>query len=276
MNRYTIFGHNGFIGSYLKVEAQNRGYDVILPDYNEIPNVYLGNIIYAAGVTGDFFSRPSQTVNAHVCLLNTILQKGDFRSICYLSSTRVYGNNTLQKTDEETPLMVHPQDPSDLYNLSKLMGESICLTKYPERTKIVRISNVFGLEMGDNSFLGNIFSHISANKEIVIHDYPESCKDYIFVQNVCTLLFDIVNYGKNTIYNVASGRNVTHNTITETLRKMGKHVSFSNTGSMKLFPVIDNKKIILEFHPNFYPIEMYIQELIISEKIDGYRSDYSI
>jgi nucleoside-diphosphate-sugar epimerase len=124
---FTILGARGFIGSHLVSFLEHKGVECFAPAGEE--HLYgrdLGHIIYCIGLTADFRTRTFDTVEAHVCALLDILKNCRYDSFLYLSSTRVYKN--AQSTNEETMLAVDPCNPDDIYDISKIMGESLCLT----------------------------------------------------------------------------------------------------------------------------------------------------
>ena len=141
--RYTILGGRGFIGTRLATHLRSLGHEVWVPERDD-PAMFsapLGRVFYCIGLTADFRQRLLDTVDAHVCLLNRVLRSGNFDSLLYLSSTRVYAG--AGSTHEGANLVVSPLLPGDLYNLSKLMGESVCLASGGP-AKVVRLSNVYG------------------------------------------------------------------------------------------------------------------------------------
>lgn len=167
-----------------------------------------GHVVYAVGLTGDFRARPFDTVEAHVGLLASVLQRARFASLLYLSSTRVYGG--APSTAEEAPLRVAPADPSDLYNLSKLLGEALCLAQSRPTIRVARLSNVVG---GDDADSPNFVAELgrqAAQGCIRLTSALESAKDYIHIDDVCNALVDVSQGGRQRIYNVASGRNISH------------------------------------------------------------------
>jgi hypothetical protein len=93
-----------------------------------MPEGPLGHVIYCIGLTADFRSRTFDTVEAHVCTLLDVLRRGEFESIVYLSSTRLYAGS--DSTSEETSIRI---SPFDVYNTSKLAGESLVLKLRPAR-----------------------------------------------------------------------------------------------------------------------------------------------
>src|SRR3954470_22708673 len=95
MSPITILGGSGFIGSALVERLAKIGLSCQAPDRGQkLTGKKLGDVIYCVGLTADFRSRPLETVDAHVCHLLHVLRDGDFESLVYLSSTRVYRNQT--------------------------------------------------------------------------------------------------------------------------------------------------------------------------------------
>lgn len=201
----TIVGHAGYIGSHLARLLANRGDEVFLPDRDD-PRLFrknLGTVFYCAGLTADFRTRPFDTVRAHVCHLADILERANFDSLLYLSSTRVYTG--AGRGDEQAPLQA-----GDIYNLSKLTGESLCLASGRAGVRIARLSNVIGgAEESSQNFLHALAREAKAGK-IVLRDHPDSAKDYIHVDDVVQMLMKISLCGQHSLYNLASGYRISH------------------------------------------------------------------
>jgi nucleoside-diphosphate-sugar epimerase len=208
--KFTVLGASGTIGQHVAKFLRLQGADVFTPDREDskIFGDNLGHVIYAIGVTADFRTRPIDTIQSHVCVLTDILQHADFDSLVYLSSTRIYAN--CATTSEENVFQVNPQDPSDLYNLSKLTGESICLFCGRAGIKIARLSNVVGGEDKDSdNFVPSLVREARLGK-IILRTDLNSAKDYIHIDDVAFLLHQIAVTGRNKIYNVASGQQISH------------------------------------------------------------------
>jgi nucleoside-diphosphate-sugar epimerase len=172
-------------------------------------------VIYANGLTADFRQRPYDTVDSHVSVLAELLKHGNFESLLYLSSTRVYGRAVVG--NEDTPLPVLSQDPSDLYNLSKLMGESLCLQDARSSVRVARLSNVVG---GDDAESANFVPSLvreARTGRIVLQTAMDSLKDYIHIDDVVELLPRISAAGSKRLYNVASGMQTSHAQLTAQL-----------------------------------------------------------
>ncbi|NOU66742.1 NAD-dependent epimerase/dehydratase family protein [Paenibacillus sp. LMG 31461] len=210
MNHFTVLGAGGFVGSHLVNYLKKHQMNYTAPGRDDLSiySRHLGHVIYCIGLTADFRERPFDTVEAHVCLLKEILSECSFDSFLYLSSTRIYSGQ--KRTCEQADLVVNPLNPSDLYNISKLMGESICFSKQSPTVRVARISNVIGNDFNSNNFINSLIKDAVEKKYILLNTTMESEKDYIDIQDVVKLLPEISIGGKHRIYNVASGINTTN------------------------------------------------------------------
>lgn len=245
---WTILGASGTIGRYLAARLRASGESVDTPERNasDLWGRPLGHVIYAIGLTADFRQRPFDTVHAHVSLLSEVLQRAKFSSLLYLSSTRVYAHAA--QAQEDTPLPVLAQDPSDLYNLSKLMGESLCLHGGRTAVRVARLSNVVGGDDADSAnFVPSLQRDARAGR-IVLQTALDSAKDYIHIDDVADLLPRIAAQGRARLYNVASGVQTTHRQWTEQLQaRTGCAVEVAPGAPAVCFAPIDIGRIRAEF-----------------------------
>ncbi len=261
MNRFTVFGATGFIGSKLCRHLRNAGHDVLTPNREDGIPKNPGHVVYAIGLTGDFRHRPHETVQAHVCKLNGLLQQGGFDSFLYLSSTRVYDGS--REASEDSPLQICPSDPDHLYNATKLAGESLTLTSHALATRVVRLSNVVGPgEVRRDTFIGALIRE-SSEGLVRLRTHPASQKDYIWIDDVLPRLEAIVLRGKHRLYNLASGRQLRHDDWTGRLAEAtGCHIDASSEAPMTGFPSIDVRRLSAEFGvPERNPID-HIAEIL--------------
>jgi nucleoside-diphosphate-sugar epimerase len=252
---WTILGSSGSIGRRLVSHLKANGGTPYTPGRldSDLYKRPLGHVIYAIGLTADFRQRPYDTVEAHVSLLAKLLQLGDFNSLLYLSSTRVYARAPSGR--EDTPLPVLTQDASDLYNLSKLMGESLCLRDARAGVRVARLSNVVGGEGADSAnFLPSLIRESQCGR-IVLQTAPDSVKDYIHIDDVVELLLSIAESGRERLYNVASGVQTTNRQLTDLLSMhSGCSVEVDHGALKASFTPIDISRITSEF--NFEPRPM--------------------
>lgn len=259
---FTILGAAGFVGGELARALQQCGHQVHavgrgepLPDDNK-----LGHVFFCIGMTSDFRSRPFATMQAHVAALEPVLQHGGFESFTYLSSTRVY--KRALNTHEGSDVPVQVGDADDLYNISKLAGESLCLSCERANVRIARLSNVVGASDLSNNFLSDIVKS-AVGGHISFRSALSSAKDYILVSEVVDLLIRIGTSGRQPIYNVASGGNTTHETIALELQsRTGCTYSVTPDAPRITFPTIDITRIRSEFSFIAQPVSDLFSALI--------------
>jgi nucleoside-diphosphate-sugar epimerase len=251
--RFTVLGASGFIGSRLAAHLRANGHDVDAParaaanDYiAALRGRDLGHVVYCIGLTADFRTRPYETVEAHVGLLQRVLAEGAFASLTYLSSTRVYQHSA--RASETTMLGVDPARRDDIFSLSKLLGESLCVNS-GRPARVVRPSNVFGAGDPSENFLPSVLREARRSGRVTIKLSPESAKDYVAVEDVVRWIAKIVVGGTAPIYNLASGANTTNGAIAERLKALGVAVDFEVGGETIVFPPIDNTRVTAEFGP---------------------------
>lgn len=245
MPHATLIGGHGFIGRHLQVKLQDLGWSCYVAGRNDprLEQGDLGHVFYCAGLTADFRQRPYATVEAHVTLLSHILQRSAFATLTYLSSTRVYAGAI--NTEENAALTVRAQEPGDLYNLSKLLGESLCLSS-GRAVRVVRLSNVYGLRMPQQNFLSEVLT-AARQKKVQFGSAPDSRKDYIAVQDVAHYLPLIASRGETGIYNLARGVNTSNAQIAAFLQSRGVQCDFAEHAPSIVFPVVDIRKLSTAF-----------------------------
>ena len=251
--KFTILGSTGFIGSSLINYLKSQGIECDTLDLRtqNIDEKSLGHVIYAIGDAGESFKKkPVEAIDAYILKLKKFLEKANFESFLYLSSTRIYYNST--STDEDSSLIVDPLKFDNLYNICKIMGEAICNASQKQNVRIVRLSNVTGENFNPNVFLSSIISDAIRNKEIILKTKLESEKDYVLLENVMEILPKISMFGKDKIYNVGYGQNLTNKEIVEKIKEItGCTYSIEPKAKKYSFPTISIQKIKNEF--NFQP-----------------------
>lgn len=247
-HRFTVLGASGFVGAALAASLRAQGHSVFTPQRAD-PAIFeadLGHVIYCIGMTADFRSKPFETVDAHVTVLADVLRRSRFASLLYLSSTRVYGNAA--HAEEQARLQVDPADPSDLYNLTKLTGESLCRNCGRPDVRVARLSNVVGSDPDSQNFLSSLIREALAGR-IELQTNPDSSKDYILLDDVVALLPAIATGGRHWLYNVASGTSLRHAELVARLAALtGCEVVVRPAAPRVDFPVIDTTRLRDEFH----------------------------
>ena len=192
---YTIFGHTGFIGKEIAHHLKKYKNKIFLPPRNQIIfKKNLGDIIYCVG-SDDWKSKKKGGYESNFGHLQKIIFSNKFRSIIFLSTTRLYINSKLD-TSENTYIKNHSDDENDYYNILKLMSETLLLN-FHKNTKIIRLSNVFGFNYDSPLVLPTLIKDAIKKSKLKITININATKDYISIKDVINLIFKIkkVNIG---------------------------------------------------------------------------------
>ena len=264
--KFTIFGSSGFIGSNLVHYLKDKGFECHTPNLrkNEGLDKFLGHAIYSIGVS-DFLNKPFETIDAHVCNLKKIFESSQFDSFLYISSTRIYYD--AKSTKETSPITAKPFDNNQLYNISKLLGESICLSSDRNNVRIVRSSNVIGNNAPSNLFIPSLIKSAINKNKIHLHSSLDSKKDYIYIDDLVKMIYEICIRGKYNIYNIAYGKNISTREIVEVISRITNcEVSIDDNAKEYSFPTISIDRLKKEF--DFKPV-LIIDKL--EEMIKNYK-----
>ncbi len=263
---FTVLGARGFIGSALVAWLESQGHVVHAVTRASLTALLsarrpAGHVIDCIGLTGDFLTRPIDTAEAHVGLVARCLAELSFDSFLLLSSTRVYMH--AGSTQEDAALVSRPGDPSELYNLTKLAGEALCLADSRAAVRVVRLSNVYGVGMPTETFLGQVLHEGSETGAVTLHNGPASAKDYVSLTAVVRLLPAIAVQARARVYNLAAGCNTSHGTIAALLHELaGWTITFAPAAPTICFPPIDTTRLDAEFGPTLSKLSAELPTLL--------------
>ena len=253
---FTVLGGRGFIGSHLVRHLRRQGHEVWVPERDD-PALFereLGQVVYAIGLTADFRRRPLETVEAHVGVLRRVLEAASFDSLTYLSSTRVYAG--AESTSEAAALRVDPNAPGDLYKLSKLMGEALCLHCGQPGMKVARLANIVGAQpapgpdSGAGNFIDALIDEGRRTGHVRLLTSLASAKDYLGIDDAVDLLARIALSAHTGIFNVASGCNMSNAEIKRLIEgQTGWPVSVAPDAPSWRFEPIDVNRVTQLFAP---------------------------
>ncbi len=259
----TVLGASGFIGSHLTDYLQQNHDDFFTPEKGDetIFSKHLGDVVYAVGITSDFRERPLACADAHVCLLHHLIQEGNFDSLTYLSSTRVYGAG--KNTTENSALTVNPNRLDDIYNISKLMGESIVIHSGRPNMKVVRLSNVLGEKQNTDTFLGQLLDEGFKTGIVTFQTALNSSKDYIHIDDVVFFLNHIAKLNESGIYNIAGGETISNADIADYMESiLGFETKVVDNAPTRSFTTINIDKIVEIFGAKPRSFSDYFPELL--------------
>jgi nucleoside-diphosphate-sugar epimerase len=247
VSRFTVFGAAGFVGARLARRLEAAGHAVLrITRANwPAPGADLGHVIFTIGMTADFREKPFETVDAQVQKLYAALHDYTYESFLYLSSTRVYRQQA--DTSEGAALALNPNDPDDLYNASKIVGESLCLALKNPAIRVARLSNLFGAPAPSQSFLASVLAEARRTGHVTFRSAPEAEKDYLDVESAVSALIAIALSGRERLYNVASGRNISNAMLAERLASLGIACHFEPHAPAMRFSPLSIARLAGEF-----------------------------
>ena len=216
--KFTILGANGFLGSNIKNHLLENNFECYTPNIRkeDISNKSLGHVIYAVGSVD--FMNINKIVESHVCTLKNILDNCNFESFLYISTGRFYRNS--KSTIETEKIEIDINDKSNLYDISKLLGESYCLSSKKENIRIIRPSLVIGIDTPKSLFLPSIILDAILKGKITLRSALESQRDYLRIEDFVKIIPEISLRGKEKIYNISHGKNTKTKEIVDEIIKL--------------------------------------------------------
>ena len=202
----TIVGGHGFIGRALVKHYQKKGVSVRVPERGEMGwlDEMHTTLIWAAGYTADYLESPAQTIEAHAALVAQVVERKNYHSLVYLSSTRLY-DGLSGRVDEDTPLALGVHTKRQLFDLSKGLGEWLVQHCGGPRAHIARLAGVYSDALDGGSFFESLVGRALAGKDGAVESAPNTCRDYVHIDDVCAAIEAIAARGNYPVYIVASG-----------------------------------------------------------------------
>lgn len=223
---FSVLGADGDIGRALCAHLARKGFPFrrFGRDHDGRDLGPLGHAVYCIGLTQDFAQRPFDTVEAHVGLFARLVRDAAFHSLTYLSSTRLY-DAAGGHGDPEQALCLDPGNPRHLYDLSKALGESLCLTGGRSGVRAARLACVYDPALGADNHLHGLLRQAVRGETVRMNGNPHIARDYVAIDDVCESLVAIALHGRRQIYNVASGETLTNAALAGLLAEAGIPVS---------------------------------------------------
>lgn len=241
MTDYTVVGASGFVGSRLSAALRRRGAQVFEPVRGD-PELLvrdLGHVFYCAGLTADFMVRPFDTVDAHVGLLSQILRAGRFERLIYTSSTRLYDSLGDRGGHEDDILEFDVAAPRNVYDLSKALGENLCLARAEGRGVVARLGNVFDWSQDAGGFLSEILKRARRERSMTLASSPQAGRDYIHSDDVIAALLAMDDQGAQGVINIARGEAISNAAIADVFEQAGWRLTLTGADVSPPGPACD-------------------------------------
>ena len=271
MRKILVLGGNGFLGRNLCKYLADCGEKVYSFDMS-MPEVADNRIEYIAG---DFFDdytleetvKGMDVIYHAICTLNpgnsnekcilgyerdfvqtaklcSYLKDTDCRMIFFSSGGTVYGNQKVQPiTEDAVPV------PINHYGNLKLCIENTMRTfnfQMKKNMLIARISNPYGPGQDYHKGVGFIdaaIKHTIAGETIEIWGDGNVVRDYIYIDDLCRMLYALIEYhGDTEVFNLSSNTGVSQNDIVDILKQIDPAVKVTYKPGRS----VDANKIILD------------------------------
>ena len=271
MRKILVLGGNGFLGRNLCKYLADCGEKVYSFDMS-MPEVADNRIEYIAG---DFFDdytmeetvKGMDVIYHAICTLNpgnsnekcilgyerdfvqtaklcSYLKDTECRMIFFSSGGTVYGNQEVQPiTEDAVPV------PINHYGNLKLCIENTMRTfnfQMKKNMLIARISNPYGPGQDYHKGVGFIdaaIKHTIAGETIEIWGDGNVVRDYIYIDDLCRMLYALIEYhGDTEVFNLSSNSGVSQNDIVDILKQIDPAVKVAYKPGRS----VDAKKIILD------------------------------
>ena len=271
MRKILVLGGNGFLGRNLCKYLADCGEKVYSFDMS-MPETADERIEYLAG---DFFDdytleetvKGMDVIYHAICTLNpgnsnekcilgyerdfvqtaklcSYLKDTECRMIFFSSGGTVYGNQEVQPiTEDAVPV------PINHYGNLKLCIENTMRTfnfQMKKNMLIARISNPYGPGQDYHKGVGFIdaaIKHTIAGETIEIWGDGNVVRDYIYIDDLCRMLYALIEYhGDTEVFNLSSNTGVSQNDIVDILKQIDPAVKVTYKPGRS----VDAKKIILD------------------------------
>lgn len=145
-----------------------------------------------------------------------VARANNVKTFIHVSTDEVYGSLEDGSATEESPLL-----PNSPYAASKAASD--LLVRSFHRThgldvRITRCSNNYGRYQYPEKFIPVILKNLFSNNDIPIYGSGKNIREWIYVEDHCARINDVLNHGKaGEIYNIGTGNELSNLELTNTL-----------------------------------------------------------
>jgi UDP-glucuronate decarboxylase len=205
-------------------------------------------IIHSAGYgqPGKFLEDKIRTISINttstINLLNKLNHNGKF---LYMSTSEIYNGLDCVEISEDQIGLTNTDHPRSSYIEAKRCGEAICYsyTKNEIDVKIARLSLAYGpgTKKDDHRVINSIIQKSIQNDKINLLDNGDAIRTYCYITDVVEMLWNILLFGKEKLYNVGGDSKITILDLAKTIGvMMNKEVTTPESSN----ELIGNPKVV--------------------------------
>jgi nucleoside-diphosphate-sugar epimerase len=126
-----------------------------------------------------------------------------------------------------------------LYDISKALGENLCLCHGRSPAAVARLAGVYHWEAGAPGFLSEWLQRATKERSFTVDSASGVVRDYVHLDDVVAALVRLGETAATGLYNVASGENVSNEDIMATLNNNGWAISMARFSERERLPICD-------------------------------------
>ena len=154
-----------------------------------------------------------------------------FRLI-HISTDEVYGDILKYRSSEG-----YPYKPSSPYAASKASSDHLVYSYYKTYNLpiiVTNCSNNYGPNQHPEKLIPKMIYNIINNKDLPVYGKGTNSREWIFVEDHCTALIEILKKGKTgEFYNIGSNENLNNLNVCKKLLRIGKKMIKENKSKIK-------------------------------------------
>lgn len=153
---------------------------------------------------------PVETILMNTDGFNSVVKNTTFKRGLYISSSEVYGNDSVAPYKEDAYGYVDILNPRACYPVAKRLAETLCASygaEYGKDFAIVRPGHIYGPTISPrDSRASAVFSRLaSAGQDIVMKSDGSQLRSYCYVYDCASALLTVlINGEKSNAYNISN------------------------------------------------------------------------
>lgn len=173
-------------------------------------------IIHAAGYgqPGKFMENKIKTITLNTMSTIKLLEKvNEGGKFLFVSTSELYNGLESEMIEENEIGTTTTEHPRACYIESKRCGETICFSYLNQNIdiKIIRLSLAYGpgTKINDHRVLNSLIQKGLMGDKIELMDGGDAVRTYCYITNVIEMFWNILLFGKKTLYNVGGESKIT-------------------------------------------------------------------